>query len=126
MLSRSPVAATLPFRGLQAALDFYSNKLELTLVSGSVQEGHLEFEAGDGTALGVFESDSRKSDDTGATFRVRDLAKEMEDLRERGVTFEEYDLPGIQTVDGVATMGNEKAAWFKDPGGNILCLHQGG
>ena len=62
---------------------------------------------------------------TGATFSVKDLAKEMEDLREKGVRFEEYDLPGIKTVDGVATMGEHKGAWFKDPSGNILALHQG-
>jgi len=71
-----------------------------------------------------FESDSKKSDDTAATFDVEDLAKEMDDLRKKGVTFEEYDLPGIKTVRGVATMGGETAAWFKDPGGNVICLHQ--
>jgi hypothetical protein len=72
----------------------------------------------------VFESDSDKSDDTAATFEVADLAKEMQELRKRGVEFEEYDLPGIKTVDGVATMGKHKGAWIKDPGGNILGLHQ--
>jgi hypothetical protein len=39
--------------------------------------------------------------------------------------FEDYDLPGLKTERHIATMGNEKAAWFKDPEGNILCLHQG-
>ena len=126
MLSRSPVAATLPFKGLKAAQDFYTQRLGLRILSGSVKEGHLELEAGGGTVLGVFESDSKKSDDTGATFHVEDIAREMEELREKGVVFEEYDLPGIKTVNGVATMGPMKAAWFKDPGGNILCLHQGG
>ena len=125
MLSRSRVAATLPFKGLKAAQDFYTQRLGLRVSSGSVKDGYLEFEAGDGTVLQVFESDSRKSDDTGATFSVKDLAKEMEDLREKGVRFEEYDLPGIKTVDGVATMGEHKGAWFKDPSGNILALHQG-
>jgi catechol 2,3-dioxygenase-like lactoylglutathione lyase family enzyme len=124
MLATSRVSASLPFLGLEAAQDFYGKKLGLKLTSGTVKEGHLEFGAGDGTVIGVFESDSKKSDDTAATFEVPDLAKEMTDLRKKGIVFEEYDLPGIKTVNGVATMGSEKAAWFKDPGGNILCLHE--
>jgi catechol 2,3-dioxygenase-like lactoylglutathione lyase family enzyme len=125
MLSKSPVSATLPFEGLATATDFYVKKLGLELESGSVEDGFLEFRAGDGTTLAVFESDSKKSDDTAATFMVDDLAKEMEALRKQGVKFEEYDLPGIKTVKGVATMDGHNAAWFKDPGGNVLCLHQG-
>ena len=124
MLSRSPVAATLPFRGLDAAQDFYAQKLRLKLSSGSVKDGYLEFESGDGTVLQVFESDSKKSDDTGATFVVDDLAEEMKALRGQGVRFEDYNLPKVKTVDGVATMGDHKAAWFKDPSGNVICLHQ--
>ncbi len=125
MLSTSPVCAVLPFLGLADALDFYTKKLGLALKSGSIEDGHLEFEAGKGTLLEVFESDSKKSEDTAASFEVEDLAKEMRDLRARGIVFEEYDLPGVKTVNGVATMDGEKVAWFKDPGGNVLCLHQG-
>ena len=49
----------------------------------------------------------------------------MAALRKRRVVFVDYDLPGVKTVRGVATMGDHKAAWLKDPDGNILCLHQG-
>ena len=49
---------------------------------------------------------------------------EISDLESRGVTFEDYDMPGIKTVDHIAEMGEDKAAWFTDPDGNILCLHQ--
>jgi hypothetical protein len=38
--------------------------------------------------------------------------------------FETYDLPGLRTVDGIADLGYERAAWFKDPEGNILSLGQ--
>ena len=124
MLSRLPVCATLPFEGLKAAKDFYAKKVGLRLAAGSVRMGWLEFAAGKGTVLEVFESDSKKSKDTAATFHVKDLAKEMAALAKRGVTFEEYDLPGIRTVDGVATMGRTRAAWFKDPGGNVIALVQ--
>lgn len=124
MLSKSRVSATLPFNGLKAAKEFYSKKLGLKLLSGSVKDGYLEFAAGKGSVIQLFESNSRKSDDTAATFEVTDLAREMAALRKRKVRFEEYDLPEIKTVRGVATMGEHKVAWIKDPGGNILGLHQ--
>jgi len=57
---------------------------------------------------------------TTAGWEVDDLDKEMSELRSRGVVFEEYDLPGIKTVNGIATVDSEKAAWFKDSEGNIL------
>jgi hypothetical protein len=40
------------------------------------------------------------------------------------VSFEDYDLPDLHTEGHIATMGSEKAAWFLDPDGNVLCLHQ--
>jgi catechol 2,3-dioxygenase-like lactoylglutathione lyase family enzyme len=125
MLTNSPVAATLPFDGLEAAKKFYTEKLGLELVAGSVEDGWMKFQAGEGTAISVFQSDSEKSGDTAAAFEVPDLAKEMAALRKKGIVFEEYDLPGIKTVDGVANMDGHKGAWFKDPGGNILGLHDG-
>ena len=124
MLSRSPVAATLPFSGLKSAQAFYSKKLGLKRTAGSVKHGFLQFATGRGTEILLFESESRKSDDTAATFEIADLAKEMATLRKKKVVFVKYNLPGIKTVNGVATMGNHKVAWLKDPGGNILALHQ--
>ena len=48
----------------------------------------------------------------------------MAELKSRGVTFEEYEQPGIKTIDGIATMGGTKGAWFRDTEGNILALIQ--
>jgi catechol 2,3-dioxygenase-like lactoylglutathione lyase family enzyme len=124
MLAKCPVTATLPYRGLATAEDFYVRKLGLKRAGGSIADGYLEFEAGGGTTFSVFESDSRKSDDTAANFEVENLDKEMEELRAKGVVFEEYDLPEVKTVRGVATMDGHRAAWIKDPSGNVLCLHQ--
>ena len=126
MLSKSPVMATLPYEGLKTAEEFYVRTLGLERKQGSIEDGWLEFEAGDGTLLEVFESDSKKSDDTGATFAVEDLAEEMAALRKKGVRFEDYDLPEIKTVNGVFEAEGMKAAWFKDPGGNVICLVQNG
>jgi hypothetical protein len=124
MLSKCHVAATLPYRGLKTAKAFYSKKLGLKHLAGSPKDGYLEFGAGEGTVIMLFESPSRKSEDTAATFEVENLAREMTALRRKGVEFEEYNLPDVKTVDGVATMGKHKGAWIKDPGGNILALHQ--
>ena len=46
------------------------------------------------------------------------------ELEGRGVVFADYDLPGFKTVEHVCVLGSEKAAWFSDPEGNILCLHE--
>ena len=124
MLSTSHVAATLPYRGLKTAPGFYGKKLGLKLKSGSIREGYLEFAAGKGTVIQLFESKSRKSKDTAATFEVKNLAREMAALRKRGIKFKEYDLPRIKTVNGIATMDGHKGAWIQDPSGNIIGLHQ--
>jgi hypothetical protein len=42
------------------------------------------------------------------------------------VTFEEYDLPDLKTVDGIASVGDVRAAWCKDPDGNILAIESVG
>jgi hypothetical protein len=61
-----------------------------------------------------------------AGFEVRDLASTMEDMRERGVVFEEYDLPSLKTDNGIAQLGPSRVAWVRDPDGNILALAQRG
>jgi hypothetical protein len=55
---------------------------------------------------------------------VDDVEAEVAELKSRGVVFEEYDMPGIKTVNGIATGGGAKTAWFKDTEGNILAVSQ--
>jgi hypothetical protein len=65
-------------------------------------------------------------------WEVDDLAATVAELRRRGVVFEEVELPGLKTVDGIADVaGNypskgsgEKAAWFRDSEGNMLGIGQ--
>jgi hypothetical protein len=57
-------------------------------------------------------------------FMVQDVEAAVADLRGKGVTFEEYDLPGVKTVNGIAELGGTRGAWFKDPEGNILSVVQ--
>jgi len=59
-----------------------------------------------------------------AFWAVDDVEAEVAALKARGVTFEEYDMPGIKTVNSVATGGGAKTAWFKDSEGNILAISQ--
>jgi hypothetical protein len=53
-----------------------------------------------------------------------DLDEDMAEMRDRGVVFEEYDFPGLTTVNGVAEVGTERAAWFKDSEGNTIVISQ--
>jgi hypothetical protein len=59
-----------------------------------------------------------------AFFQVDDVEREVAELKARGVTFEEYNMPGLKTKDGIATAGGAKTAWFKDTEGNILAVVQ--
>src|SRR5436309_7306956 len=56
------------------------------------------------------------------SFEVDDVEKTVKELRDRGITFEDYDFPGLKTVDGIAEIQGAKAAWFKDLDGNILAI----
>jgi len=67
---------------------------------------------------------ARKAEHTAVSFEVDDVDAEVRELTRRGVRFEDYDYPGLKTVNKVCVLGSEKAAWFKDPEGNILCIHQ--
>ena len=61
---------------------------------------------------------------TALTWEVDDVVAEVADLEGRGIVFEDYDLPDFKTVNHIAVMGTERAAWFTDTEGNILCLHE--
>jgi hypothetical protein len=61
-----------------------------------------------------------------AGWTVGDIEAEVGELRARGVVFEEYDLPNLKTVNGIAALGPNRAAWFRDSEGNILGIMQEG
>ena len=50
--------------------------------------------------------------------------REIEELKARGVVFEDYDMPGEKSASGAITAGGAKAAWFKDSEGNIVEIGQ--
>ena len=77
------------------------------------------------TEIALFpREEGTKATHTALSFRVADIGAAIRRLEARGVVFADYDLPGLKTVDHVCVLGSEKAAWFSDPEGNILCLHE--
>jgi predicted enzyme related to lactoylglutathione lyase len=124
VLGNARITAIVPVSDLGAAIEFYEGTLGLKQVELLDIEEFPEarFEAAGG-ALSAYQSGyAGQSGHTLAGFSVDDLDAVMADLRSRGVTFEEYDLPGLKTENGVATFGDLRAAWFKDPDGNILAV----
>jgi catechol 2,3-dioxygenase-like lactoylglutathione lyase family enzyme len=127
MLTGSKATAMLPVVDMKRARKFYEETLKLKAGGPPRQapEGEAHYDAG-GTDIALYPRQTpTKADHTALTFEVQNLEGEMKELRGRGVRFEDYDMPGLKTTGGVATIGDERAAWFRDPEGNILCLHQG-
>ncbi|MGW7445206.1 VOC family protein [Kitasatospora sp. NPDC054795] len=122
MLGDAPLQAVIPAADLTRAKAFYTDTLGLKLAEESEEE--FVCDTG-GTQVTVYHTPSGgQAAHTLASFKVADLDTEMAGLRDRGITFEEYDFPGLKTVNGVAEGEGMRAAWFKDCEGNILCVSQ--
>ena len=124
MLAIAPVTTILPVVNMERARDFYEKKLGLKPV-GLKPDGKFVYATGGGTAIALFPKEGgTKADHTAISFQVPDIAAEIKSLKAAGVVFEDYDFPGLKTVNHVCVLGAEKAAWFKDTEGNYLCLHE--
>ena len=131
MLEDGKVAARIPVRDLQRARTFYAEKLGLE--PSEERPGGLLYRCGSGE-FALFESAGAASGDhTQMGWEVEDIEATVEQLRARGVVFEEYDFPGLRTVGGIAEVaGNypskggvgERAAWFRDIDGNLFGIGQ--
>jgi catechol 2,3-dioxygenase-like lactoylglutathione lyase family enzyme len=127
MLGQAEIAAIVPVSDVEKAVEFYGGTLglELQIRRDDLPENReAEFRAGDGSLV-VYESVAAgQSRGTVAGFRVEDLDSVVAALRERGVAFEEYDLPDLKTENGIAMIGDLRASWAKDPDGNIIAFEQ--
>ena len=131
MLGVTDVAARIPAQDLARARAFYAEKLGLEPVEE--RPGGVRYCCGDGW-FAVFQSAGGPSGaHTQMGFEVEDIESTVDELRRRGVVFEEYDVPGLRTVNGIAEVaGNypskggagERAAWFRDSEGNLLGIGQ--
>ena len=123
MLADGQVAATLAVSDIDRAKKFYAETLGFPVVLES--PGGIMFQAGKGTALFVYPSGFAGTNKaTAASFNVEDFDASVADLRSRGVSFMDYDFPGLKTENGVAQTPEGPAAWFADPDGNIIAVTQ--
>jgi catechol 2,3-dioxygenase-like lactoylglutathione lyase family enzyme len=130
VLEDSNVATRIPAKDLERAKAFYADKLGLTPIEE--RPGGARYRCGD-SYFALFESAGAASGaHTQMAWEVDDIEATVAELRRRGVVFEEYDLPGLETINGIAEIaGNypskgtgEKGAWFYDSEGNLLGLGQ--
>ena len=127
MLQQGRVAVRLPAQDLERARRFYAEKLGMEPTEE--RPGGLRYVCAEGKFTVYQSAGASPGTFTQMGWEVDDLDAVVADLRARGVTFEEYDLPGLKTVDGIADIeGNypstnasgERAVWFHDCEGNLL------
>jgi predicted enzyme related to lactoylglutathione lyase len=120
------ITAALPAQDLSRAKAFYIEKVGLQAVESlflNASDGRVGQMIGDGVnELLVYPAEGRSSGEfTQAVFQVTDLRAVVEEMRGRGVKFDEYDSAETQTENGIAqTPDGREAAWFKDSGGNLV------
>ena len=121
MVKIARAAATLPAQDMERAKAFYRDKLGLTPTQEN--PGGVMYALAAGTGFGVFPSSGKPSGThTQLAIEVEDLEGAVKDLKAKGVKFEEYDTPGLKTVNGIADLDGSKLAWFKDSEGNLLVI----
>jgi catechol 2,3-dioxygenase-like lactoylglutathione lyase family enzyme len=123
MLGEHPMDVVLLATDLESSKEFYAGKLGLEILDEN--EEAITYKCGGESQLVVTKSTTGTADEqTQAGWRVDDLAAELTELRSRGVAIQEYDMPGLKTVDGVADLGFALIAWIVDPHRNALGITQ--
>ncbi len=123
MISNLTAVATIPASNIERAKKFYAEKLGFKPLE-TEPAGEVIYKSGDSSFF-LYESQfAGTAKSTAMTFETDNLEREMRDLRNKGVKFEEYDMGDLKTVNGVADMGDVKSAWFKATEGNIIALTQ--
>ena len=121
LLKAATPKAALPVEDLARARRFYEEKLGMT--PSHEVEGALFYEGHGDSGFLLFPTGGRPSGQhTQMAWFVKDIAATVAELKRRGVRFEDYDFPGLKTIDGIADLGYEKSAWFRDSEGNLLAL----
>jgi catechol 2,3-dioxygenase-like lactoylglutathione lyase family enzyme len=125
MLSEMNITTMLPVVDMDRARAFYEGKLGFRPDGGPKVDGRYQYHLGGGGTIALIPREGgTKAEHTALSFEVRDIAERIRSLEQAGVVFEEYDMPGLKTVQHVCVLGSEKAAWFRDTEGNYLCLHE--
>ena len=117
------VTCMLPVKDMARARRYYEEQLGLA-PQGFKPDGKFVYRVS-GTTLALFpKPEGTQATHTALSFKVPRIEPAVAALKARGVVFADYDFPGLKTVEHVCVLGSEKAAWFADPEGNILCLHE--
>ena len=123
MLQKSPMFAYLPVKDVSRARQFYEQKLGFSPKREIA--GGVIYECAGATACFMYPTPNAGTSRASQAFwQVEDVEREVAELKSKGVVFEEYDMPGLKTQNGIATAGGAKSAWFKDTEGNILAVSQ--
>jgi catechol 2,3-dioxygenase-like lactoylglutathione lyase family enzyme len=121
MLGNRTVFPSIPASDIARAKRWYKEKLGLEPAEDRA-DGSF-YRLGGGTGFLLYPTpNAGKAPNTLMGFNSSDLEADMQALRARGVVFEEYDFPGLKTVNGIAAIGDIRGAWFKDSEGNILAI----
>ena len=124
MLADAQIMAIVPTTDLARAKAFYGETLGLVDANVPTPGPQVIYRCGGNTLLEVYERPTAgEAQHTLASWEVGDLRAVVDQLRGRGVRFEEYDLPEVKTEDGISATGDLREAWFRDPDGNILRIH---
>jgi catechol 2,3-dioxygenase-like lactoylglutathione lyase family enzyme len=119
MLGNKDAVANVAVKDLNVAADFYRNTLGLRPVHEEGKE--LVVFASGHSSINVYRSDYAGTNKaTAVTWTVDNVEDEVKALRNKGVVFEHYDMPGMKREGDVHVSDHMKVAWFKDPDGNIL------
>lgn len=126
MLANATVKTTIAVTDLERAKAFYGKTLGLKETESPIGgDDDAQFETRVGSQVYLYKRpEPSGSTATACSFEVTDVRAAVDALQEKGVAFEEYDIPemGIKTENGVAEFDGLQAAWFKDPDGNILAI----
>ena len=124
MLGKADATPMIAVKDVDRARKFYEDTLGLKTreeMGGEV----LRVESGD-TVINVYRSEHAGTNKaTALTFDVDDIESEVNELKEKGIFFEHYDMPGLERRGDLYVAQGMKTAWFKDPDGNILSLFEG-
>ena len=124
-IKNASIMPVLAVDDIERATAFYRDKLgcEVTRLEND-PSGGVVVRIGEHDRLFLYKTTFRRGENTVASLVVEDVESTVSELRGRGVKFEEYDLPGLKTENGIATYGEGmKAAWFKDSEGNTISVN---
>jgi len=119
MLEGATAHTTLPALDIERAKAFYRDKVGAT--PSEAADAGAFFTLG-GSSFSLYPTPNpTRGGHTQMAIRVTDVDAAVKELRDRGVVFEDYDMPGLKTVDGIADMGDAgRGGWFKDSEGNTI------